>query len=124
MIYYKLQSCTTTGIYELPCLKQDKMLYSSNGAAGWNTDENSGWRFLPKSLQSLPFVGGMLGKMFGNIGISWTPWWDATSGNGTEEPQVVVTFDLFNDTNEAALYNFIFVNTLVPNNKWIQYGLF
>ena len=124
MIYYKLQSCTTTGIYELPCLKQDKMLYSSNGAAGWNVDENSGWRFLPKSLQSLPFVGPMLGKMFGNIGISWTPWWDATSGNATEEPQVDITFDLFNDTNEAALYNFIFVNTLVPNNKWIQYGLF
>ena len=124
MIYYHLQSCTTTGIYELPCIKQDKKLYSSNGAAGWNVDENSGWRFLPKSLQSLPFVGPMLGKMFGNIGISWTPWWDATSGNATEEPQVDITFDLFNDTNEAALYNFIFVNTIVPNNKWLQYGLF
>jgi len=124
MLYYRLQSCTTTGIYELPYLKQDKKMYSSNGAAGWNADENSGWRFLPKALQNLPFVGPMLGKMFGNIGISWTPWWDATSGNATEEPQVDITFDLFNDTNEAALYNFIFVNTLIPNNKWIQYGLF
>lgn len=124
MIYYRLQGCTTTGIYELPYIKQDKKLYTSNGAAGWNADENSGFRFLPKSLTSIPFVGGILGKMFGNIGISWTPWWDAATGNQTEEPQVDITFDLFNDSNDAALNNFIMVNTLIPNNKWIQFGLF
>jgi hypothetical protein len=31
---------------------------------------------------------------------------------------------LFNDTAEAALNNFIFVNTLVPNNMWVQYNMF
>jgi len=86
MIYYRLQSCTTTNIYEVPYIKQDKRLYSSDGAAGWNADENSGWRFSPKSIQNLPIFGPMLGKMFGNIGISWTPWWDAMSGNTTPEP--------------------------------------
>lgn len=123
MLYYRLQSCTTTGIYELPFINQDKLMYSSDGAPGWNTAD-SGFRFLPKSLQSMPLIGSLLGKMFGNIGISWMPWWDATSGNATPEQPVNVTFDLFNDTNEAALINFIFVNNIIPNNKWIQYGLF
>lgn len=31
---------------------------------------------------------------------------------------------MFNDTAEAAAANFIFVNTLVPNNSFIQYGMF
>ena len=123
MLYYRLQSCTTTGIYEVPFINQDKLMYNSDGAPGWNTAD-SGWRFLPKSLQSLPGIGQLLGKMFGNIGISWMPWWDATTGNATPEQPVNVAFDLFNDTNEAALINFIFVNNLIPNNKWIQYGLF
>jgi len=85
MLYYRLQSCTTTGIYELPYFKQDKKLYSSNGAAGWNVDDSSGWR-----LNSFPgsdmLFGKIFGKIFGNIGVSWTPWWDPTSGNETAEP--------------------------------------
>jgi len=37
---------------------------------------------------------------------------------------VQIKLDLFNDTAEAAMMNFIFVNTIVPNNLWIQYGMF
>jgi len=36
---------------------------------------------------------------------------------------VNVKFDLFNDTLEGALTNFIFVNTIAPNNKWVQYHI-
>jgi hypothetical protein len=118
MLYYQLQSCTTTNIYEVPALKPDNVIYSSNGTAGWNTD-NSGFRLINKTMSSLPKVGSFLSKLFGNIGISWMPYWDAMSGNATPEPNVVLEFDLFNDDIESAVHNFIFVNTLIANNKWI-----
>lgn len=125
-LYYRLQSCLTTGVYELPAIKDDRIMYHSEGHAGWEGDGlNGGFRLVDKGLDSLPFGLGTVAKaLLGNIGISWTPWWDAAKGNATPEPEVSVKFDLFNDTAEAAMMNFIFVNTIVPNNKWIQYGLF
>ena len=62
--------------------------------------------------------------ILGNIGIDYMPWWDAASGSLTKEPEVNIKFDLFNDSADAAMKNFIFVNTIVPNNKWIQYNMF
>ena len=123
MLYYKFQSCTTTSIYEVPCLNvNNKHMYSSDGNPGWEDD--AGFSLLPKQVSSLPLIGGLLGKMFGNMNVSFMPWWNAQKGNATKEPQIVVNFDLFNDSEEAAITNFIFVNTIVPNNKWLQYGLF
>lgn len=127
MLYYRLQGCTTTNIYELPCLQASKRLYSSDGMPGW--DEIAGFSFMDtipgmKTLKGAPLVGNLINKMFGNLNISFMPWWDAGKGNATHEPPVEISFDLFNDTNESALMNFIFVNTLIPNNKWIQYGIF
>jgi hypothetical protein len=43
----------------------------------------------------------------------WNP-----SGSGKCE-QIGFSFDLFNDTMDAALKNFIFVNTIIPNNLWM-----
>lgn len=123
MLYYQLQSCTTTNIYEVPALKTDNIMYSSDGEKGWNTAD-SGFRLINKTLSSLPVVGSFLSKLFGNIGISWMPWWDAISGNTTPEPQVKIDFDLYNDNIKSTIANFIFVNTLIASNKWIQYGLF
>ena len=47
------------------------------------------------------------------------PWWDAAGAFKTREPEIEITFDLFNDTAESSMINFIFVNTIIPNNKWI-----
>ena len=52
------------------------------------------------------------------------PWWSPYSGTNTKEPEVEVSFTLFNDDINSALNNFIFINTIIPNNKWIQYGMF
>lgn len=123
MLYYKLQSCTTTAIYEVPCLNTNSNhMYSSDGTPGWGDD--AGFSLLPKSISGLPLIGSLLGKLFGNMNISFMPWWNAQQGNGAKEPSIVVQFDLFNDTDDAAITNFIFVNTIIPSNKWIQYGLF
>lgn len=122
MLYYKLQSCTTTGIYEIPAIPSGKQMYQSDGYPGWKQD---GLRLLPPHLSKLPGgINDILGKMFGNVGFSWMPWWNAEDGNATLPPEVVIEFDLVNDTADSALMNFIFVNNIVPNNKWIQYGLF
>ena len=128
MMYYRLQSCTTLNVYELPSTGQD--MYSSDG--------NSGWKDASMALKDLTGGGndnngGMMGKVLNMVmgggftdlinraKINYMPKWDP-SGDGTLE-SVTVTFDLFNDTSEAALKNFIFINTIIPNNLWMQYGM-
>lgn len=122
-LYYRLQSCVTTNVYELPCKTNDDMLYSSNGVKGWTGGSNSigiGNSFVSK----IPIIGGILNNILGNVQINFMPWWNAQSGAMTESPEVGIKFYLFNDTAEAAMTNFIFVNTLVPNNMWVQYNMF
>lgn len=127
-MWYQLQSCTTTNIYELPCLIDGKMMYASDGSLGWpGTTLGFGKTFgdgIVGKLMGMTKIGGMVSSLLGNLNVSVTPWWDAREGIKTAYPDVVVKFDLFNDTAYNALFNFIFVNTIVPNNKWVQYNLF
>lgn len=125
-LYYRMQSCVTTNIYELPFA--GKTLYTSSGSKGWGTSNSIAFE---DPTSKIPIVGGLLKKWSGaasvldvmqNIRISMMPWWDTKNG-GQATPEIEVKFDLFNDTNESAMANFIFVNTLIPNNKAIQYGL-
>ena len=69
-------------------------------------------------------LGGLANMLLGNIGINYMPWWNAETGTNTTEPVINIKFDLFNDSFDAAMANFIFVNTIVPNNRWLQYGVF
>jgi hypothetical protein len=75
-------------------------------------------------LMKVPGLDKILKSIFGNVRINYMNWWDAESGSKTEEPEVTIKFSLFNDTADSAMMNFIFINTIVPNNMWIQYGLF
>ena len=116
MLYYGLQSTTTTNIYEVPFVNEPKLLYTSAGSSGWG--DSAG--FISHILDSAKSI---LGSIIPNIGISMTPWWNTSSGQGTFEDEAVVNFDLYNDSKDQAMINFIFVNTIIPNNKWLQYGL-
>lgn len=128
-LYYTLQSCVTTNIYDVPGLPDDKaILHSGDGKAGWTGGGDDimsagGFR-VSDFMKKIPLVGSLANMILGNIGINYLPWWNANSGTSTKEPEISIKFDLFNDSAEAALVNFIFVNTLVPNNKWIQYNMF
>lgn len=123
LLYYRLISCVTTNIYELPCVQTSKQLYSSDGSQGW---PGAGFELLGKDsfLSKIPLIGGMLENVTSNIRISYMPQWVSADGNKTPHPSVEVKFSLFNDTKEAAMQNFVFANTLVGGNKWIQYGMF
>lgn len=116
-IYYGLQSTTTNNIYEVPFINESKSFYSSNGAAGWQGSNTGFTASLVNAAKSI------IGSIIPNIGISFSPWWDSTSGQSTYDDDVVVNFDLFNDNEAHAINNFTFINTIIPNNKWIQYGI-
>lgn len=118
MIYYRLQTSVTTNIYEIPALPSNNVMYSSDGTGGWPYAGFGRLSQIP-GIETLDKLG-----LFSNIGINWMPWWNAKEGTNTSSPPVEIKFNLFNDTAEAAMMNFIFVNTIVPNNKWIQYNIF
>ena len=92
-------------------------MYSSDGTPGWS--DGGKLELVNTFLGNVPVLGSLLKSVLGNVRVNFLPWWNSNEGHGTAEPDVTIKFDLFNDTAEAALYNFIFVNTLVPNNKWI-----
>lgn len=120
-MWYQLQSCTTTNLYELPCIIENREMYASNGTPGW---PSAGISLAKGGITNVPIIGSLVKNLLGNVNISLMPWWDAKEGNATPAGSVNIKFDLFNDTAESALINFIFVNTIVPNAKWIQYNMF
>lgn len=120
-LYYKLQSCMTSNIYELPCVPANNAMYSSDGHPGW--EGASGMRLLPDFAKNIPILGKMLDTLFGNMGINFTPWWDASKGSETKAPEIELKFSLFNDSLLGALANFIFVQTIIAHCRWIQYGI-
>lgn len=127
-LYYRLQSCVTTNIYEVPAVPSSKTITSSpGGTSGWTDGgdifSDGGFR-LSGILGKIPVVGSLANMILGNIGINYCPWWNAETGTKTKMPEVEVKFDLYNDSAEAAMTNFIFVNTLVSGNKFVQYGMF
>jgi hypothetical protein len=58
-----------------------------------------------------------LGDLIDRVKINYMPRWDP-KGDGKCE-QISFSFDLFNDSMDAALKNFIFINTIIPNNLWM-----
>lgn len=127
-LYYTLQTCKTTNFYEIPAIDSTKRIISSTGSDGWGSTSDimsaGGFR-ASNLLGKIPGISKLANLLLGNIGINYTPWWDAAAGTGSaREPEIDIKFDLFNDSTDAAMINFIFINTIVPNNKWIQYGMF
>lgn len=124
-LYYTLQGCTTTNIYEIPAIQTSKRITGSEGAPGWTGAKSTGMRLTQMlKIDSIPLISNLLNGLLGNIAIDYLPWWNSEAGASTKEPEVTIEFDLFNDSAEAAMTNFIFVNTIVPHNKWIQYHIF
>ena len=106
---------------------EGKPIMSSDGMAGWGSTSDimsTGGFNVSKLFNKIPVIGDLAGTLLNNIGINYMPWWDAASGTNTTSPEISIKFDLFNDSLDKALKNFIFVNTIVPGNRWIQYNMF
>lgn len=126
-LYYTLQSSTTTNIYEVPGSSELKLMMESNGDAGWSGTVNK--VSVKQMAEKIPGIGealtsGIIGGLLNNVAVNFMPWWDASKGSDTPPSKVDISFHLVNDSFEAAMKNFIFVNTIVPNNRFLQYNLF
>lgn len=124
LMWYGLQSCTTMNLYELPCVTSDNIMYSANGSPGWPSAGLSLSKALPGFISDIPILGSFITSLLGNVNVSFMPWWNGLEGNATPAPDVTIKVNLFNDSCEAAINNFIFVNTLIPNARWMQYAVF
>ena len=116
-MYYCILTAYNTGFYTIPY--DGNLVDQSNGSAGWGGNGDMGLEFGSSS-------SGILGTIFkyalGNLRFNLQPQWNP--GGDTKFPQIVVTFNLFNDTVEAASNNFRFVNNIVAKNKYLQYNFF
>lgn len=116
MLYYRLLSSTTTGIYEIPY--NGKILYESNGT-GFDTAKGIKGLASPNNATLIGSIINYVGK---NIRVNTTPTFDGS--NNDTPTSVDINFTLYNDSLDAAVKNFIFVNTLFPGAKWLQYHIF
>lgn len=100
ILYYRLQSCTTTNIYRIPAMCEGKPIMSSDGMPGWGDGSDlmgaGGFR-VSGMLNKIPMIGQLAEMLLGNIGINYMPWWNAESGAKTAAPEINIKFDLFND---------------------------
>lgn len=124
IMWYGLQACTTMNLYELPCVTSDNIMYSANGSPGWPSAGLSLSKSLPGFISDIPILGSFITSLLGNVNVSFMPWWNGLEGNATPAPDITIKVNLFNDSKEAAINNFIFVNTLIPNARWMQYAIF
>lgn len=115
-LYYRMISATTTNVYVLPY--NGKILYQSDGTQGWNKDNGIGGM----NTGGNSMLGQVFNYLAGNIKVNTTPTW--TPKDESQPTKVEMTFDLYNDTLDGALKNFIFINTIVPNNKFLQYHVY
>lgn len=105
-LYFRMMGATTTNLYVLPYSGDD--VINTDGTDGWGGANPWG---VGDSAHSI------FGKMFkfalgSNVKIVSEPIWGGSSGRGGSG--INITLNLFNDTYESAMMNFVFVNTIFP----------
>ena len=138
VFYYCLMTSKNTAFYDLP-LNNYKNMYQSDGQPGWDAGryevsqlgKYSGDGKSDKEKSKLEKLAGIFNnsavkQLLNGVGINMVQWWDGSSEKGTQtpEPQISIEFDLFNDCLEHSIVNYIFINTIIPSNKWFQYNMF
>lgn len=116
-LYYNLIGSTTTNVYELPCNYTE--LQRNINANGWEYHEDDGMGF--GSIGGLSLLGKAINFLGSNFSIKLQPRWKASD---TSPQTVTITVNLFNDTLDHALANYIMVNNLTSNAMSLQYGLY
>ena len=120
-VYYKLLSCVTTNMYEVP-IHPDVIVQSKS--EGFEGSEPYGVSFSGQGMiGSIPIIGKVISRVMSSIAVNTSPVWDPSKTSKTG-PTTSCKFKLFNDTVDAAIYNFIFVNTIAANNMWYNYSIF
>lgn len=120
-VYYKLLSCVTTNMYEVP-IHPDVIIQANS--EGFQGAEPYAVSFPGQGLiGSIPIIGKVISRIMSSISINTSPVWDPSKTSNTG-PTINCKFKLFNDNVDSAIYNFIFVNTIAANNMWYNYSIF
>lgn len=110
-LYYQLVSTTNNALYEVPCGLPTNLL-DSNGSYGWSQGNDF------NVLNPSSFLKHLTNMFHFTIMPFFSP---GSGGDGGDS--FSIGFDLVNDTADAAIANYQFVQTLMLNNKWLQYGI-
>lgn len=150
-MYYRLMGSTTNVVYRIPCQFPNNFL-NSNGSYGWSNanigyysdlkklythnknpkknkdDDNSNSDSNNKSKDKKSLMSTVFSQIFTNFsqkfGISIMPFFSPGNSKNDSNMAFTITFDLINDTFDHANANHAFVQTLIANNKWLQYMFF
>ena len=116
-LYYNLIGSTTTNIYEFPCNYTE--LQRNINANGWEYNEGDGMGF--GDIGGSSILGKALNFLGSNFSIKLQPRWKSSD---TSPKTVTITVNLFNDTLNHALANYIMITNLTANAMSLQYGLY
>lgn len=120
ILYYRLTTTRTNNIYEFPTSMQNN-IFESDGTYGWGDDNGTDFPVLDvlgNKAQSL--VGLVSSGLASTIKVNAMPAFSPTGSAAATSFDVHI--DLINDSEEAAINNFLFCHTLFGNNRWLQYG--
>lgn len=119
LLYYCLTTTTTNNVYELPYSFNNDIM-NSDGTYGWNGGNSSDMSFSNDFFKS---VGDnkLVKLIAGNtIKVNLMPGFDPSSE--AKSQTITINIELINDSEEAAVNNFLMCHTLFGNNRWLQYG--
>jgi len=118
ILYYRLNTTTTTNIYEIPfdINVSHNTLMHSDGTYGWGAGDAFSAGIIGLKGESLASKILGLNTLKTNMMPSFNP--DGT----TKGLDFSIEFTLINDTAEGAANNYIMLHNLFGNNRWLQYG--
>lgn len=113
--YFRMVGSVTTNYYTIP--NSDPTYMVSDGSQGWPGPQSIGGL----GTSNNAFFGKLLNFVSSNVSISMEPIWRP---GGDPTSSINIKLNLFNDTLDHAINNFLFVNTIIPQNHYLQYALF
>lgn len=120
ILYYRLTTTRTNNIYEFPTSMQNN-IFESDGTYGWGDDNGTDFPLLDVlGDKARSLVGLASSGLASTIRVNAMPAFSPTGSAAATSFDVHI--DLINDSEEAAINNFLFCHTLFGNNRWLQYG--
>jgi len=120
ILYYRLTTTRTNNIYEFPTSMQNN-IFESDGTYGWGDDNGTDFPLLDVLGDKARSIVGLASSgLASTIRVNAMPAFSPTGSAAATSFDVHI--DLINDSEEAAINNFLFCHTLFGNNRWLQYG--
>lgn len=118
IMYYRLTTTHTNNVYEIPYSMQNEIM-KSDGTYGWTSTQSDFGVLdsIPQKVGENPIAKMLLGN---TIKVNMMPSFQPTGEARGES--FTINIDLINDSDEAAINNFLMCHTLFGNNRWLQYG--